>query len=194
MKKEQVIIFEGEHNFVMKKNRVRDKKTGISHYVPDEMYLIAPKDDGQLGDPIEPPADTDGPAPNPKSEVTDKGVPDKNVPDDVKPLPIGGGGDGIARDDSPSPIGLGDARKIVSDEEITTSTTSSTTTKIVVKIDIPTGLGTNPTSSGVGSGASGSSKKETAAAAKKSLLQKYWWVLLLVAGGGAYYYYKKKKK
>jgi hypothetical protein len=190
MKKEQVIIFEGEHNFVMKKNRVRDKKTGISHYVPDEMYAIAPKDDGQLDPPIEPPTQPDDPVYRPKQEVTEKGVPDKNVPDDVKLLPNGDGG-----------INLGDPIKVVPDEETppppppppNTSDTTTTTTKIVVTIDIPTGLGTNPTLGGVGGGGGGG-KKETAAVAKKSFLQKYWWLLLIVAGGGAYYYYKKKKK
>jgi hypothetical protein len=188
MKKEQVIIFEGEHNFVMKKNHVRDKKTGISHYVADEMNVIAPVGVGVLDAPIEPPTQTDGPAPSPTTTTTlqDASQVITSVPKDVVLL-----GGGLSTTPVPDLLPLGNKPNVLSDEEMTTSTTSSTTTKIVLKIDIPTGLGTNPTLGGIGGGGG---KKETPAEAKKSFLQKYWWILLLVGGGGAYYYYKKKNK
>ena len=69
MKKEKVIIFEGEQNFVIPKNRVRDKKTGISYYVPDEMNVTAPVGT-PMEAPIEPPRQPDDPIGSPKTTTT----------------------------------------------------------------------------------------------------------------------------
>jgi hypothetical protein len=213
MKKEKVIIFEGEHNFVIPKNRVRDKKTGISYYVPDNMNVvgvdksgITPIDETQLDAPKEPdePIRIIKPPPSGSSDISVKtfgggtggaGTITKGGGETGdRPPPLGGGGQ--------RGIDLGDPIKIVADEELTTttSTTTSTTTKIAITIDIPTGLGGNPiTSSGLGSklsggGGGGGGSKDATATAKKTFLQKYWWLLLLVAAGGGYYYYKKKNK
>jgi hypothetical protein len=191
MTKEKVIIFEGEHNFVTPKNRVRNKKTGISYYVPDEMNVTAPNSGDGLGKPIEPPPQPDDIIISPKTTTTQEEDRKKEttVPLDVKPL-----GDGKRRliDFEPTPIGLGDARKVVSDEEITTTSTTTSTTTVKPIVILPIDLGVSP-SSRIGGGGGGGGAKEDAAK-KKTLFQKYWWILAIAAVGGGYYLYKNKKK
>lgn len=215
MKKEKVIIFEGEQNFVIPKNRVRNKKTGVSYYVPDDMNVvgvdksgITPIDESQLDAPKEPdePIRIITPPPSGSSDISVRNQggsggagtlitkPTGNPVTTMGTLPSSVG--------EPN-IGLGNPTKQFpsAGEELTTttSTTTSTTTKIAITIDIPTGLGDNPiTSSGLGSklsggGGGGGGSKDAAATAKKTFLQKYWWLLLIAAAGG-YYYYKKKNK
>jgi hypothetical protein len=192
MTKEKVIIFEGEHNFVLPKNRVRNKKTGMSYYIPDEMNVTAPTKGDGLGTPIEPPPQPDDIDISPKTTTTQEEERKKEttVPDDVTPL-----GDGKRRliDLEPTPIGLGDARKIVSDEEITTTSTTTSTTTVKPIVILPIDLGVSP-SSRIGGGGSGGGGAKEGAAKKKTLLQKYWWILAIAAIGGGYYLYKNKKK
>jgi hypothetical protein len=99
MTKERVIIFEGEDEFILPKNRVRNKKTGISYYVPDEMNVIAPVGGGgELPPPIEPPPQPDNIDISPKTTTTQEEERKKEttVPDDVTPLPKGGDGKGLS--------------------------------------------------------------------------------------------------
>lgn len=189
MKKEKVIIFEGEQNFVVPKNRVRDKKTGISYYVPDEMNVTAPI--GTLmEEPIEPPRQPDEPIGSPKTTTTQQDDASKpsTVPTDSTLASRGT----LAQNDA---ISLGDKSSVMSDEEITTSTTTSTTTKATTSIlpILPIDTIIAPSKMGGGVGGGGGGSKDGASVPKKTFLQKYWWVLLLVAGGG-YYYYKKINK
>lgn len=172
MKREQVIIFEGEHMFVAPKNTVYDKKTGMTHVVPEFENLLPAPQDGSVGtgitDPTIPPAPVEGP-------LLPVGTPIGTGPTP----PIGGG--------APTPVA-----------DITTSTTTTTTT--AATINIPINLGTAPlvtpattgTFSG-GGGGGGGSKSTATGATQKTFLQKYWWLLLLAAAGG-YYLYKKRKK
>ena len=188
MKKEKVIIFEGEQNFVVPKNRVRDKKTGISYYVPDEMNVTAPIGT-PMEEPIEPPRQPDEPIGSPKTTTTQQDDASKpsTVPTDSTLVSRGT----LAQND----ISLGDRSSVMSDEEITTSTTTSTTTKATTSIlpILPIDTIIAPSKMGGGVGGGGGGSKDGASVPKKTFLQKYWWVLLLVAGGG-YYYYKKIKK
>ena len=92
MTKERVIIFEGEDEFILPKNRVRNKKTGISYYVPDEMNVTAPTKGDGLGTPIEPPPQPDNIDISPKTTTTQEEERKKEttVPDDVTHRPLGG--------------------------------------------------------------------------------------------------------
>ena len=51
MRREDVIIFEGEHQFVVPKNRVRNKKTGMSYNVP-EVGLVGDEVDPEMMRPL----------------------------------------------------------------------------------------------------------------------------------------------
>jgi hypothetical protein len=189
MKKEKVIIFEGEQNFVIPKNRVRDKKTGISYYVPDEMNVTAPVGT-RMEDPIEPPRQPDEPIGSPKTTTTQQedALKPSTVPTDSTLASRGT----LAQNDA---LSLGDRSSVMSDEEMTTTSTTTSTTTEIPKTTIPTlPIDTilAPRLSVGGGGGGGS--KDGASAPKKTFLQKYWWLLLLVAAGGGYYYYKKKNK
>ncbi len=188
MTKEKVIIFEGEHNFVVPKNRVRNKKTGMSYYVPDEMNVIAPVGVGVLDAPIEPPAQPDDVIISPKTTTTQEEDAKKvtTVPEGVTLVSK----KTLEKNDD---INLGDSRKIVSDEELTTTSTTTSTTTVKPILVIPIDLGVNP-SSRIGGGVGGGSSAKEEAAKKKTLLQKYWWILAIAAVGGGYYLYKNKKK
>jgi hypothetical protein len=173
MKKEKVIIFEGEQNFVIPKNRVRDKKTGVSYYVPNDVNadgkdksIIVPKDE----------------------EVVDPG---------------GGGGGGepvapiepIMPKEPDAPIEPDDPTKrfpTAGEEVVTPSTPLAITTPVLPLLPIDMGVAPSKMVGGGGGGGGGS--KQPSEATKKTFLQKYWWLLLLVAAGGGYYYYKKKNK
>jgi len=113
MKKEKVIIFEGEQNFVIPKNRVRDKKTGISYYVPDEMNVTAPVGT-PMDEPIEPPRQPDEPIGSPKTTTTQQEDASKPspVPTDTTLASRGT----LAQNDA---ISLGDRSSVMSDEKIT---------------------------------------------------------------------------
>lgn len=191
MKKEKVIIFEGEQNFVIPKNRVRDKKTGISYYVPDEMNVTAPIGT-PMEEPIEPPRQPDEPIGSPKTTTTQQEDASKPspVPTDTTLASRGT----LAQNDA---ISLGDRSSVMSDEEITTTSTTTSTTTEIPKTTIPIlpidTILASRLGGGVGGGGGGGSKDATAKA-KKTFLQKYWWLLLIVAAGSGYYYYKKKNK
>lgn len=187
MKKEKVIIFEGEHNFVAPKSRVRDKKTGISYKVEDYLNVVASSDVAPIDKPIE-----DVP---PALDVSQGSG-------DPRPMPTGGGGTTTSTtsdttterppimDDKkttlPEPdVQLGSPRKTVIEEAPVT-----TNVRVDLPIAVPTNLGKAPAPIMGGGGGGGGSKE--AAAPKKSLLQQYWWILL-VLGVGGYMYYKRKK-
>lgn len=174
MKKEKVIIFEGEHNFVTPKNTVYDKKTGMTHVIPEYANLV------------QPPNETVAPA-NCFQIDPVTGV---QVPTDCSGL---GGGTPVA------PVGGGTADITTTTTLPPADTTTPTTTTTLPAINIPINLGTAPTSigtlvSGGGARGGGGGSAESGAAKKKTFLQKYWWLLLLVAAGGGYWYYKKGKK
>ena len=210
MKKEKVIIFEGEHNFVIPKNRVRDKKTGVSYYVPDEMNVTAPVGVGVLDAPIEPPTQPDDPIGSPKTTTTQQEDASKptTVPtgvtlaskgtlaqNDAISLGDAGGGGTITPPmevTTPTPLPLGDKPKALSDEEMPKTTTTPTIATTIPTLPIDTAVTSSKMSGAFGGGGGGGSK-DGASVPKKTFIQKYWWLLLLVAGGG-YYYYKKNKK
>ena len=130
MAKEQVIIFEGEHNFVAPKNHVTDKATGMTHHVPDEVNLIPtptsatqPTSLPQLGGATRPVADaasstnitTNQPiiVTNPNISKTIAPPPPANIPTTTstltttttKPIsfgsaPVGGGGGGGKKEEA----------------------------------------------------------------------------------------------
>jgi len=190
MKKEEVIIFEGEHNFVVPKNRVRNKKTGVSYYVPEEMNVTAPVGVGVLEPPIEPPKQPDEPIGSPKTITTQQE--DATTP---TPVPTGvtlASKGTLSQNDA---VSLGGAKLLPSAGEESGENLTTTTTNIPTQVIIPTlpiGMGVSPSKLSGGGGGGGGSKDS--ATPKKTLLQKYWWVLLIVAVGGGYYYYKNKKK
>jgi hypothetical protein len=188
MTKEKVIIFEGEHNFVTPKNRVRNKKTGMSHYVPSEMNVIAPVGVGVLDAPIEPPIQPDEPMGSPKTTTTlqDAAKIITSQPADVTLAPK----NTLLVNDAN--VTLGGARTLLpSDEQMQETKTTTTTTPIIPLMQID--LGVSPSAMRSGGGGGGGAKEE--AAKKKTFLQKYWWIFLIAAvgGGAAYYKYKKKK-
>lgn len=212
MKKEKVIIFEGEHDFVLPKSRIRDKKTGISYNVEDFKNLV------NIGE-----APTDS---SPENPVPTSIEPAPNVPVYALPTPISGGGGGgtttsttietttiaptptptpTAPTPTPSPISkksllepnvvLGGAQSIPTGTETVFSTPAPTSniskieTPIVTTTSViaPDNLGKAPTPTfGGGAGGGGGTKP------KEKKKSNYWWLLILVGIGG-YMYYKKKK-
>lgn len=169
MKKEKVIIFEGEHMFVAPKNTVYDKKTGMTHVIPEYANLVQP--------PNETVAPTNCFQIDPVTGV--------QVPTDC-----GGLGN------NPTPVGANtmDITTTTTAPPVDTTTPSTTTT--LAPISIPINLGTAPTAIGslvAGGGGGRGGASDGTAAKPKTFLQKYWWLLLVAAAGG-YIYYKKRKK
>lgn len=211
MKKEEVIIFEGEHNFVLPKNRVRNKKTGVSYYVPDDVNVVGIDKSG-ISPIEEPPVQPDAPR-EPDEPIRIITNPPSGSSDiSVRTYGGGGGGGTIITQPTIQPstnmgttpprigepiIGLGNPTKQfpTAGEEIVdpkpTPTPSPTPTPTLTIPTLP--IDTIPPSSKFGGGGGGGGSKDGASASKKTFLQKYWWLLLLVAGGG-YYIYKKNKK
>lgn len=171
MKKERVIIFEGEHQFVAPKNRVRNKKTGVSYHVESEVNLV---DDAA-----------------PSYRQTAQAQQDRLAlvqPTQADPIvatsKLVGAGTGVIIDPGPAQGG-----NINESTTTTSSTTSTTTIAVVIKLEEPLGLGKAPLLGGGGGGG----RKEEGAAKKVTTLQKYWWLIPVVAIGG-YFTYKKLKK
>lgn len=181
MKKEKVIIFEGEHEFVAPKSRVRDRKTGISYNVKDYVNLVS-SDMAPIDKPTEdqPPqldvSQGSGPVRPESSSTTTSTTSDTTT---ARP-PI--------MDDKkitlPEPdVQLGSPRKTIIEEGPIT-----TNVKVDLPIAVPSNLGKAPAPI-MGGGGGGGSKE--GAAKQKTFLQKYWWLIALGVGG--YIYYKKKK-
>lgn len=192
MKREKVIIFEGEHMFVAPKNTVYDKKTGMTHTIPEFANLVDPKTAESL-----PILTTGGIAGD-----TDTRTQDTNTQTNLV-------SSGTARyagtDTTVSPIGGGGAvRTPIVEMETTTSSTTSTTTaapKIEQTLNVPLNLGLPLQSQmarsgggGGGGGGSASGEGKPQANVFVTLLKKYWWVGLIVAAGVGGYFYAKRKK
>jgi hypothetical protein len=213
MKKEKVIIFEGEQNFVIPKNRVRNKKTGVSYYVPDDMNVvgvdksgITPIDESQLDAPKEPdePIRIITPPPSGSSDISVRNQGGSGGGGTLSTKPLGNPVTTMGT--LPPSVGepniqLGNPTKQFpsAGEELVTpitpvapSTPVAPITPTIPIVPIDTIVSTSKMGGGIGGGGGGS--KEGASAPKKTFLQKYWWLLLLVAAGGGYYYYKKKNK
>jgi len=189
MKKEKVIIFEGEQNFVIPKNRVRDKKTGVSYYVPDDMNVvgvdksgITPIDESQLDAPKEPdePIRIITPPPSGSSDIS------------VRSQGGSGGGGTIQLGNPTKQFPSAGEEVIAPSTPLAPSPPLAITTPVLPLLPIDMGVAPSKMVGGGGGGGGGS--KQPSEATKKTFLQKYWWLLLLVAAGGGYYYYKKKNK
>jgi hypothetical protein len=184
MKKEKVIIFEGEHEFVAPKSRVRDRKTGVSYNVQDYMNVVS-SDMAPIDKPTE-----DQP---PQLDVSQGSGP-------IRPEPSGGGTTSTTVETTTlrpptengktklpeADVQLGSPSKKAAIEELAPVTTNL---KVDLPISVPTNLGKAPAPI-MGGGGGGGSKDQ--AAAKKTFLQNYWW-LIVALGIGGYMYYKKKK-
>jgi hypothetical protein len=158
--------------FVAPKNTVYDKKTGMTHVIPEYANLVQPPNETVSPsncfeiDPltgIQRPTDCGGLGNNPSS--------------------VGGAAVDITTSTTLPPV----------------DTTTPSTTTTLAPINIPINLGTAPTAigslvAGGGGGRGGGGASEGTAAKPKTFLQKYWWLLLLAAAGGGYLYYKKRKK
>lgn len=213
MKKEKVIIFEGEQNFVIPKNRVRNKKTGVSYYVPDDMNVvgvdksgITPIDESQLDAPKEPdePIRIITPPPMGSSDISVKTYggstggagtlttkPMGNPVTNMGTLPPSVGEPNIQLGNPTKQFPSAGEEVVTPITPVAPSTPIAPITPSIPILPIDTIVSTSKTGGGFGGGGGGS--KDATAKAKKTFLQKYWWLLLLVAGGG-YYYYKKKNK
>jgi hypothetical protein len=211
--KEQVIVFEGEHLFVAPKKRISNKKKGVQIPIPEEMNVVAPVGVGVLPPPIEPPRQPDDPIGSPKTTTTQQEDASKPTPvpadvtlaskgtlaqNDAIALGGAGGGGGLPPMENID-IKLGDAIKVVSDEELTTttSTTTSTTTQTTTKLPpipdialgtvplVPLSLGAAPRLGGGGGGG-----EEEAPPVEEKKTNYLWLVLLGIAG---LIYFTKKK-
>jgi len=181
MKKEKVIIFEGEHEFVAPKTRVRDRKTGISYNVKDYVNLVS-SDTAPIDKPTEdqPPQldvsqGSGSVRPEPSSTTT------STTSDTTTRPPIQNGKKNLPTPD----IQLGSPSK----KTVLEQAPIQVSTKIDLPVIAPSNLGKAPVPI-MGGGGVGGSKEQ--AKAQPSFLQKYWW-LLLIAGVGGYMYYKRKK-
>jgi hypothetical protein len=175
MKKEKVIIFEGEHMFVAPKNTVYDKKTGMTHVIPEYANLVQPPNETV----------------SPSNCFQIDPVTGVQVPTDC-----GGLGGGVTPPVSTIGGAAVDITTTTTAPPVDTTTPSTTTT--IAPISIPINLGTAPTAigslvAGGGRGGGGGGASDGTAAKPKTFLQKYWWLLLVAAAGG-YIYYKKRKK
>jgi hypothetical protein len=174
MSKEQVIVFDGEQNFIAPKTRVSNKIKGRSIHVPENVNLV----------------DDDARSPRQTAQAqqerlaivqptqADPVVSTQQLTDAYKAVVV----------NPADVVTLGGAQKTVINE-ITTSTTSSTTTAAPKKIDVtlltPPNLGLAP----IGGGGGGGGQEEVAPPEEKKT--NYLWILLAI-GAIAYFFSKKK--